>query len=102
MPKVRIDKLRRKIDALDRALVKLFNRRAELSLEIGRLKGDAGMPMFVHHREREIAANVRRASRGPLSNRALNHLHGELLRLTRATVKAALRRKRKQKTGGAR
>jgi chorismate mutase len=92
MPDARIRSLRLRIDALDRALVRLLNRRAQYSLAVGRIKRALGLPLFIHAREREIAANVRRANRGPLSHRALNHLFDELLRLTRVTVRKALHR----------
>jgi chorismate mutase/prephenate dehydratase len=91
-----VKRLRRKIDELDRRLVRLLNARARLSLRVGRLKRALGLPLFIHEREREIARNVRRASRGPLSHRALTHLYEELLRLTRVTVRAALRKNRKK------
>jgi chorismate mutase/prephenate dehydratase len=94
MTKIRA--LRKKIDALDRRLVRLLNERAKLSLRVGRLKRALGLPLFIHEREREIARNVRRANRGPLSHRALTRLYEELLRLTRVTVRAALRQNRKQ------
>lgn len=85
---------RKKIDALDRKLVALLSRRARCSLAIGRRKHRAGLPLFHHAREREIARNVRRANRGPLPDRAIQHLFEEILRVTRAAVRAELRRER--------
>lgn len=72
----------------------LLNRRARLSLAIGRRKRELGIPLFIRAREREIARNVRRANRGPLSGRALTQLYADLLRLTRLAVRASLRRER--------
>jgi chorismate mutase/prephenate dehydratase len=99
MPNARIRALRKKIDAIDRELTALLNRRAQLSHAVGRIKRELGLPLFIHTREREIAHNVRRANRGPLSNRALNHVFDELLRLTRVTVRKALRLERPRRTG---
>jgi len=85
---------------MDRALVKLLNRRAAHSLVIGRLKARAGLPLFIHAREREIARKVCRANRGPLPDHALTHLFEQLLQHTRVMVREALwaeRRKRKGK-----
>ena len=96
-----IQQLRRRIDELDRALVRLLQRRASYSLAIGRLKKAAGQRLFHRQRERQIASNVRRANRGPLSDLALQRLFKEILRLTRATVRESLRqqRPRSRKTG---
>ena len=88
---MRISILRREIDRIDRQLIRLLSRRARFSLAIGRLKRKAGLPLFHHQRELEIARNVRRANRGPLSDRAVEYFFQELLRLTRIAVRASLR-----------
>lgn len=87
-----IRKLRRRIDALDRQIVQLLSRRARCSLAIGRLKHATGLPLFHRRREQQISRNVRRANLGPLSDLALDKLFTEILRLTRAAVRAELRR----------
>lgn len=87
-----VPKVRQKIDAVDRALVRLLSRRARYSLAIGRMKRAAGQRLFSHGRERQIAENVRRANRGPLPDRILVELYETLLRLTRRAVRDALRR----------
>ena len=87
-----ISRLRKRIDALDRALIRLLNRRAQCSLEVGRMKRAAGQRLFSHARERQIADNVRRANRGPLPDRILVELYEALLRLTRRAVRNELRR----------
>lgn len=87
-----ISRIRRQIDALDRELVALLNRRARHSLNIGRMKRAARMRLFNHAREREISRNVAHANRGPLSEHALQHLWEEILQQTRAAVRAALRK----------
>ena len=87
---------RRKIDELDRKLVRLLSRRARCSLAVGRLKRAAGLPLFHHARERQIARNVRRANRGPLPDNAVQHLFEEILRVTRATVRESLRLERRR------
>jgi chorismate mutase len=90
---------RRKIDELDRKIVRLLSRRARCSLAIGRMKQSAGLPLFHHARERQIAENVRRANRGPLPDRGVQHLFEEILRVTRATVRESLRRERRRAKG---
>ena len=85
-----IKALRRKIDELDRTLVKLLNRRAQYSLGIGRLKQRDGLPLFIRKREQEIARNIRDANRGPLPDHTLEHVFEQLLQHTRAMVRKAL------------
>ena len=85
--------LRKRIDALDRKLVKLLSQRARCSLAVGRLKRAAGLPLFHRKREQEISRNVRRANPGPLPDSAVDRLFVEILRLTRAAVRAELRRR---------
>lgn len=82
--------LRRKIDELDRRLVKLLNQRAQRSLAIGRLKQRDGLPLFIRKREQEIARNIRHANQGPLPNHTIEHLFEQLLQHTRAMVRKAL------------
>ena len=83
------------IDRIDRALVKLLNRRARHSLAIGRMKARAGMPLFHRQREQQIAHNVRHANRGPLPDKNIQHMFEEILRATRAAVRRALRAERR-------
>ena len=46
-----IDNLRVRMDAIDDELLRLFNERAKLALEIGRVKKDLGLPIHVPSRE---------------------------------------------------
>ncbi len=62
---------REEIDAIDRQLVALLNRRGRCALEIGRLKRNRAMAIYEPAREQIVAANVRAANQGPLSDRAL-------------------------------
>jgi chorismate mutase / prephenate dehydratase len=98
-----IKALRHKIDELDRKLVKLLNRRANYSLDIGRLKQRNGLPLFIRKREQEIARNIRQANRGPLPDHTLEHVFEQLLQHTRAMVRKALwaeRRNAKRRVKG--
>jgi chorismate mutase/prephenate dehydratase len=85
-----IKALRQEIDKLDRKLVMLLNRRANLSLAIGRLKQRGALPLFIRKREQEIARNIRHANQGPLPHHTIDHLFEQLLQHTRAMVRKAL------------
>jgi chorismate mutase / prephenate dehydratase len=59
-------RLRRRIDALDRRLVRLLNERAELAREVGRAKTAAGRRAIRDpEREREVLLRVSMANEGP-------------------------------------
>ena len=46
--------LRRRIDELDRQLVKLLNERSRCALEIGKLKQEQHLPLYQPDREKEV------------------------------------------------
>lgn len=65
---------REKIDALDDELVKLFNRRANLAMQIGHIKRRHNLPVYVPSREEDVIAQVQSVNRGPLSDDAIRRL----------------------------
>jgi chorismate mutase-like protein len=58
---------RGKIDAIDSALLHLLNLRAELALEVGKLKDDEGVSLRVPGREQEILSRMKSLNPGPLA-----------------------------------
>ena len=70
----RLDDLRRKIDTLDDALVRLLNTRAACALEIGRVKKEAGLEIYQPRREVEVLTHVQYINRGPLDDGAIKRL----------------------------
>ncbi len=74
-----VHELRLRIDALDRDLVRLLNERSECAVEIGRLKGQAGLPIHDPAREREILHQIAQSSAGPLAAEALARLFERIL-----------------------
>ena len=63
---MKIDDWRRKIDAIDTAMLHLLNLRAELSIEVGRMKCEAGVPLRSKEREQEILTRMKQLNPGPL------------------------------------
>jgi chorismate mutase/prephenate dehydratase len=74
-----LPQFRQKIDALDKKLVALLNARAELVVEVGRLKRAANLPIYAPHREAEVLDRVTASNAGPLPNRALEGVYRELM-----------------------
>ncbi len=74
-----VGELRLRIDALDRDLVRLLNERSECAVEIGRLKGQAGLPIHDPERERDILHRIAQSAAGPLEAEALARLFERIL-----------------------
>jgi chorismate mutase len=74
---------RKKIDELDRQLVDLLSRRARAAHEIGKLKRDAGMPIYEPDRERAVFEHVTKANPGPLPNRDLMRIYERIMDIMR-------------------
>jgi chorismate mutase len=71
--------LRRKIDALDEALVRLLNTRAACALEIGRVKKHAGLPVYQPAREADVLGHVQAINPGPLDDGAVRRLFERII-----------------------
>lgn len=82
-----LNDLRRKIDELDARIVELLNERAELAVEVGRVKRGGGANSDVVYRperEAEVYAHVAGANAGPLSSSAIRAIYAEILSACRA------------------
>ena len=65
---------RRKIDEIDRSLVRLLNERARCVVEIGKIKRENGLPIRELDREQEVLRHALEANQGPLGNEALQRV----------------------------
>jgi chorismate mutase len=78
---------RKKIDDLDRQLASLLNERASAAVEIGRLKRNTNLPIYEPDREKQVIANVQRASQGPLAARDLAQIYERIMDVMRSIQK---------------
>jgi chorismate mutase len=78
-----IDDLRQRIDSIDAELLRLFNERAKLALEIGKVKKTLGLPVHVPRREEEILTRVQQENPGPLPPTSIARLYEQLIRESR-------------------
>ena len=69
-----IDDIRKRIDLLDDVLLRIFNERARLALEIGLLKKEQRLPVFDPAREKRIFARMKGENPGPLDDGAVVRL----------------------------
>ncbi|HUE52775.1 MAG TPA: chorismate mutase [Terriglobales bacterium] len=74
---------RKKIDELDRQLVQLLSQRAQAAHEIGKLKRDAGLPIYEPDREQTVFSNVRSVNQGPLPDRDLLRIYERVMDIMR-------------------
>jgi chorismate mutase len=65
---------REEIDSLDSQLLAIFNRRALLALEIGRIKRILDLPVYDPSREKRIFERMKGDNPGPLDNGAVVRL----------------------------
>ena len=79
-----IDNVRERMDAIDDELLRLFNERAKLALEIGRMKKDLGLPIYIPSREEQIITRVQQENPGPLSPTSIARLYQQLIQESRA------------------
>jgi chorismate mutase len=69
-----IDELRQEIDHLDHELLRIFNERASLALQIGEIKKVLHLPVYDPDREKRIFARMSKDNPGPLENEAIIRL----------------------------
>jgi chorismate mutase len=71
---VAIDEIRKRIDLLDDVLLRIFNERARLALEIGHHKKLLELPVYDPSREKRIFARMKADNPGPLDDGAIVRL----------------------------
>jgi chorismate mutase/prephenate dehydratase len=74
-----LEDLRKRIDEIDQQLVQLLNERAQVVVEIGKLKNKTDKPVYAPDREKEVLAKVIQANKGPLPDRTLVAIWRELM-----------------------
>jgi len=78
---------RKKIDELDRKLVRLLNERAQAAHELGKLKRGIGMPIYEPDREQTVFNNVCQINAGPLSADDLMSIYKRIMNIMRQIQK---------------
>ena len=71
--------LRRKIDLLDKLIVRLLNRRARYADEIGKIKEKLGLEVYSPEREKKVFENVSKANPGPLTDEAVRRVYERII-----------------------
>ena len=71
--------IREQIDALDREMVSLLNRRLALAAEIGKVKRSTGGQIYVPEREDAVLRRVTELNGGPIKDDALRAIYREIM-----------------------
>ena len=79
-----LPELRAQIDAVDRELLALLNRRAALALQVGEIKKREGSPVFRPEREAEVIDGLKAANGGPLRSASVAPIWREIMSACRA------------------
>jgi len=76
-----LEKLRKKIDAIDEQLVELMNERAKVVIEVGDIKKQDknAPPIYAPDREQAVLEKIKEHNKGPLPNRTLMAIYREMM-----------------------
>lgn len=77
-PEALLHKLRNGIDAIDRKILGLLNKRLEIAKEIGKCKGRSAEAVMDSARESNVIHRLFSLNKGPLSNEAIQHIFTEI------------------------
>ena len=76
--------MRQQIDAVDRELLALLNRRGALALAVGKIKQRDGSPVFRPEREAQVIEGLKAANTGPLPAASVAPIWREIMSASRA------------------
>lgn len=74
-----LNNCRERIDDVDRRLIALLNERTNIVEEIGRIKGEAHLPVYEPKREDQVFTNVTANNHGPLSTDAVKRIFERII-----------------------
>ncbi len=76
---MKISNLRKAIDEIDSQILRLLNRRADVVIEVGRLKAEQNLDFHVPQREEEIYARLAGENTGPFPSQAVRSVFREVI-----------------------
>lgn len=74
-----LETLRGQIDELDRQIVELLNRRAEVVVRVGKAKRASGGQIYAPDREKAVLDRIAALNQGPLAAKTLQAIYRELM-----------------------
>lgn len=83
-----IDTIRKKINQLDNELLRIFNERAAMALEIGQIKKKLDLPIYDPKREKLIFERMKEINPGPLDDDAITRFFERVIDESRSLERA--------------
>ena len=80
-------KLRHKIDALDKQILQLLSKRADVIVDVARHKSMTGASVYAPERERQVIESIKSFNKGPLTNESLEAIYREIMSASLALEK---------------
>ena len=80
----KLEILRQKMKEKDKEIVRLLNERAQVSVQIGRVKGEGGMQVYDPSQEAKVHGYLQELNSGPLPQKALTTTFREIISASRA------------------
>lgn len=78
--KEKLKTYREDIDKIDKGLVELLNKRAEIVSNVKKLKSKYDMPLYDAKREEDLVNNIIKYNKGPLYNENIIQIFESILR----------------------
>jgi chorismate mutase/prephenate dehydratase len=79
-----IQDYRKEIDKIDNQIIELLNQRARSAQEIGRIKKEKNLPIYVPEREKAIYEKIRKINRGIMPTKVVNQIFRQIISYTRS------------------
>jgi len=76
---MKLQALRKKIDGIDKKIIRLLNMRAEVTLGVAKVKQKTGQSIYAPDREREVLRRIAALNKGPLAKGALEAIYREVM-----------------------
>lgn len=74
-----LKRLRRKIDSIDSSVIRLLNKRADISKKIGHVKREKSIDIYAPDRESQVYQKVVKENMGPLSDETVKAIYREIM-----------------------
>ena len=91
----RFNEIRKVIDSIDLKLLKLFNERARLAIELSEIKKSLELDIYDPKREKEIIESMLTVNSGPLDERAVKDLFQRIIDESRRVEKMSAHKNHK-------
>jgi chorismate mutase len=75
----KLEELRVHIDLIDKQIVELLNERTHVVENIGRVKGEAKLPIYEPKREDQVFANIAACNQGPITAGGLRSIFERII-----------------------